>query len=833
METALGDSAHYEVLPFEEFDELKREHTHLISRIEAGKRKLALETKLRDAAQSLNKLYTTKHRSAMEEMSVNGNGRIGSPEGTRKHQSRAQIKADEELAASTRKCEELAQDLWKSERRAQELEKKMLRHTAGVLQMTHRGLKKNLNKDGVPRGLESLYGENGLPNMNGLDEFDERSFYKPADYLDEYGGGLSRTDLSTPADAQLVEDLEQKLAEVNNRLQIMVMQVNPDAELGELPQPNSRAIGTRPGAQLDASLVYLQRGLDALDGTQSRAVGGSGVSVEQAQKLEELNRQLHRTIGKASTGQSPLLSPPPAAHGNGFEEQIDYLGAGLNGLEARVERLNEQHAILKTQIQQQRELNNKSDKERDAHIADLTEQLAHSKDDFNISESEVRAVRNEMDMIVEQLDAARQELSLRDQQQNIDGNKALEAERAARQQAEQHFLAELKTKQTENEELASTLNTIRSESEMITNEMKSKETEIMQLQASLESLQTDLGARSQAVSRLEATVEEIRQESDLQAAHQSEQLRTAVQAHEQAEKESKRLQGEMEEIESKFIAAQTELTIVRAELDGAYGTRAERAAEVAANPAIQRELDGLKNRNNVLAEELTALKASHASNSGTQERVEALEKELKETIEDYEAMTKASIEFERERDTLEGTIDGLRDRCESLELQLNDEKLRWLGVKSPMTPGPTPAQPEPVSTMVLKTEFKKMMRESRMESLKAIRVSSILFLSLTRSQTPNMNITTGRTRRTPQTRSSPESAQERTNTTWQVRSQPEYHGLMNDELLSLPLPLFSNAYRWVLSLLFTCIFLHFVILHFCVHHTHVFSRTWNFETHRD
>lgn len=57
-ETAIGDSANYEVLSFDEVEQLKKEHSLLSTRIESTKRKLAMETKIRDAAQSLGRLYS-------------------------------------------------------------------------------------------------------------------------------------------------------------------------------------------------------------------------------------------------------------------------------------------------------------------------------------------------------------------------------------------------------------------------------------------------------------------------------------------------------------------------------------------------------------------------------------------------------------------------------------------------------------------------------------------------------------------------------------------------------------------------------------------------------
>jgi chromosome segregation ATPase len=155
-------------------------------------------------------------------------------------------------------------------------------------------------------------------------------------------------------------------------------------------------------------------------------------------------------------------------------------------------------------------------------------------------------------------------------------------------------------------------------------------------------------------------------------------------------------------------------------LDGAYGSRAERAADVSMNPAVKKEMDNLRESETSLRKQLELLISRHEANGAgsaeLQNKVNNLQKELRDTIEDYELMTKASIEFEKERDHLEATIDSVRERCEALETQLSDEKVKWLGAKSN-------APSETTSTMVLKNEFKKMMRDTRAENIKALRVS--------------------------------------------------------------------------------------------------------------
>jgi SMC interacting uncharacterized protein involved in chromosome segregation len=177
---------------------------------------------------------------------------------------------------------------------------------------------------------------------------------------------------------------------------------------------------------------------------------------------------------------------------------------------------------------------------------------------------------------------------------------------------------------------------------------------------------------------------------------------------------------ELDNSNMEIARLQTEVTIARAELDGAYGSRAQRAAEVAANPVIQKEIDDLKERNVALTAKLAALKQNGPSGGASDEKMRTLKKELEETIEEYEQMTKASIEWEKEREQLESTIDKLRDERENLEAQLSDERVRWLGMKSPGVDGA--AQPGATSTTVLKNEFKKMMRDTRAESAKALRV---------------------------------------------------------------------------------------------------------------
>ena len=191
----------------------------------------------------------------------------------------------------------------------------------------------------------------------------------------------------------------------------------------------------------------------------------------------------------------------------------------------------------------------------------------------------------------------------------------------------------------------------------------------------------------------------------------------------------------MEGLEAEVVRLTTELTMAKAELDGAYGSRAERAKEAQAA-----EIQALTEQNNLVVAELQSLRSAHDSLQNEtatlrsappqdNSRTAALEQELQGMVVDFQELTRESLQLEHERAQLDALIDGLRDRCETLEGQLSDERVRWLGVKSPSAGRESMIGREMTSTMVLRQEFKKMMRETRAEGLRLLRVSS--------SNTPN------------------------------------------------------------------------------------------------
>ncbi|KAJ5679359.1 hypothetical protein N7462_007603 [Penicillium macrosclerotiorum] len=750
-ETAMGDSTNFPILSFEEVEDLKKERSLLTTRVEGTKRKLALETKLRDAAQSIGRLYSPPSPRNSNEYGANGTakshrrsrsifGRSGN--GT----TEVLDKSDSELAMSQRKCEDLAQELWKLERRAQQINQRLLEHTAGVLQMTHKGLRKAPRNPNESSGLDDGH------------DFDDRSLYRTTEHLDNYGMH-GKIEMNGPPAAVDAES-QKRLEDLSERMCNMMIQAHPDEFVDPPPQPGG------PASTIGAHIAYLESGLQSLSALK-RVVDTSANPAPAAedegaakQQLTYVNNQVQSIVDRFGLTRSPTLPPPPtASDGEGLEEQIAYLQAGVDGLASRVDGLLEQKSILTTQIQQQRELNSKSDAERDAHIADLTEQLAHARRDLDVSEREAKASRDELAVLTEQLEAMRHDDSSQEEAkaaliqtegevarlQSVIESLHEEADVRAEEVREAHDRAEHaeleikaaleRTAQIELEILAAHERAEHAEADTRAaheraaqaefeiqaahDRAEHAESEINAVRDRVEQeVQEARGRSEQELAQLEANIQQVRYESD-------ERVKEALDQRAQAEENSTRLQNEMTELEGEVVRITTELTMVKAELDGAYGTRAQRAAEVAANPEIQKEIDNLNTRNIELTEELAALK-SQQGGGGAQQRADTLERELRETIDDYEAMTKASIEFEKERERFEGVIDSMRDRCEQLEQQLSEERINWMNLNSPGSVG-RDGTSETTSTMVLKNEFKKMMRDTRNENMKILRVSPLSF----------------------------------------------------------------------------------------------------------
>ena len=862
----MGDSQQYEVLPIGETEDIKKQLALLSTRIEGTKRKLVLESKLRDAAQSLNRLHSANSRDSV--LSASGNRHRRSALGSRGGTSELLNKPEDDLIASTKKCEDLAQELWRLERRAQELQRRLLEHTAGVLQMTHKGYLTEDNSHPIAHATPNNANEREMKHfLHEALDFDDHSFYQTLETMLDLGYGEGKTDSQDRTDdfarqTQFILETERRLEDLNQRLRDSIILASKQSQ--QLPTPPARN-SEEEGDLTDAvheQLAYLEKGLEIIQEKNAALQNAKKSAYATEERLEDLNNQLHGMIARSKEQGSPPYPLPPNVSGENSGAQIGYLEQGLDIVEqtiqrltdasqgmssraathdeksghfetvlrglwdiltadeagtkkdgqipdspsspsayehfsiqaisekvqslyARAKNLQEQKDILGRQIQQQRKLNSNSDAEKDAQFTDMTLELAQSKESMESLNREAKESRDKLALMVERLDELERDAVLREHRRETEECSTLQAEKDARILTEERLNAELRAKhdafQAEkdsrivaeerlNAELGAKHHAFQAEKdarivteerlnaelgakhhafqaerdarieveERLYSELQEKQDEIIKLQEELQDFKDDSGiANAESLAKLAQSEKQIKDlgsqirslNEDLEHHKACEAMLKESVEHKTKEVETAHL--EMENIESDMVRLQTEVTVARAELDGAYGTRAQRAAEVATNPAIQKELDDLAAKNASLLTELAALKSQQENMSGGNaemaQRVQVLQRELSETIGEYEIMTKSSLEFEKEREQLENVIDQLRDRCESIESELSDERVRWLGMNSPSSSGGRDSHPPgTTSTMVLKNEFKKMMRETRAENLKALRVNLLL-----------------------------------------------------------------------------------------------------------
>ncbi|KAL8872216.1 MAG: hypothetical protein Q9174_002114 [Haloplaca sp. 1 TL-2023] len=714
METAMGESQHYEILSIEELEELKRELTLLSSRIDATKRKLVLENKIRDATQSFTRLDSPGSRDSVRD----GFGR--SPKGHRRSilGSRGSIsdmlnRGEDDLTTSTKKCEALAQELWNLEKRTQELQRRLLEHTAGVLQVTHTGFLKNETPPQSPDAFAHFaLDRSGSTRNDTFYDFDDRSFYRTLDSLldlDEGPNGVG----AKPSGELAAKG--HKLKDLNTRLHHIAQTTQAPGQSEKIRPPDSGE------EDFDQQLSYMESTLDSVQYNADMLLkecqhlsSKSGFHEESAHKYETslkgLWEGLRSNNNRSIQGDShrDSSSSDDSGPSSGFNEPftLEGLSSRVQAIQRKNGNLREQKDILTRQVQQQRELNGKSDAQKDSQISELTTEVAQLQDAFEAKQKEAKENRDELVLVTQHLDTARQEATLQEQQREMTARNALDAERQARRRAEEQLVADLQAKQNE----------------------------VHRLEAELADSRDDHGiARAAMRAELEESEKRVRRSvAQVEAAREDKARFDALelsltQQIEAKTREADKAHEEIKGLEDEMVRLSTELTMAKAELDGAYGTRAERAAEMAANPAMHKELEETNERNAALLREISGLKSQHdilqTDNQESSQRIETLQRELSETIGEFETMTKASIEFEKDREALEASLDKLRDRCEELENQLGEEKLRHMGVRSPMAAENKDSTiPGATSANVLKTEFRKMMREMRAENTRVLRM---------------------------------------------------------------------------------------------------------------
>jgi hypothetical protein len=792
-ETAMLDTQAYEILDIAKVDELKKEYMRLDARLEAANRKLALESKVKDAAQNLQRLYSINSKNRPDtpqspdsqkkgrnSLLANRNRTSSGSGGGTLHQ------AEGELATSIKKVDELNEQIKNLLDRRQLVERTLLRHTAAVLAEQASRTSQKIPGTALSNGnhvVEPPEEQDAASSSYSPDEFDGIR-----DIL--HGGRISGVNLGKGGNVRKMQEAhEQQMASVQNRLEQLNDQLRhiigeasrtrgkdlePELDLHDEDDDDATLRLDKRFSKLESNLRTLEREQEDVKAHYAQ-IEHSAYTTSNAveEQLATLNHQIHNTLLLGSDmSDMQTLRDVPQATGNGYQPQLQYLQESLGNME---ELLKQQRAELDMAREASRALDDSNSKakshsqrlgEYEATLGGLWDILQSDapsrrpsmmadrevddeyglpspstplKEDFSLQafSARVQHLFDRSQSAKEQQDILRRQIQ---QQRELNGKSDAEKDRQLAELQTRHdrlaqehgtaqeeltrIMALHAQAESESSEAKLELMNVMNEFEALKRLIDAKQQEREDMARQLQEHQAHAASLQEQVEGLEAQVSELDE--------MTEQVQSVHAAREQAEQKHKDVQNEMQGLESEVVRLTTELTMAKAELEGAYGSRAERAKEAQAA-----EVAGLTEQNALMKEQLQQLQREHEGTlaqmeelrkqAGASDRIKVLEAELEAMAREFQELTREAVVLEKERGQLEELIDGLRERCEALEAQLGDEKVRWLGVRSPGGAGGEVGGGglgrEMTSMTVLRQEFKKMMREARAEGVKLLRVS--------------------------------------------------------------------------------------------------------------
>lgn len=747
-ETALTDSKQWEILSQEEVDDLKKQIQSLTVRIEQARANLAIQTKYRDAAISMSKLYTA--------------GKIGNRATV---DPNAQETAMERLE-SERVCEELATELFNLEKEALVPQRRLLQHTAAILQLTHKASSKKKTYpailNGIPQSPESLYTyTNGRNSMQFPNDDLDKALYFPLDEPEAFGRP-PKADIPIPprspvrersnqlrdevetlkkknaGQLDVITNTERSLEDMNNRLRELVIQIDPTKNADYGPAPSG---SIEPGELLNSQLDYLGQGLESI---QQDAQGEQNLLRQAEERLCALNRQVYDAI-QAAEDNHPA---PPEPTGSGLDAHFEWIDSSLPVLQEQLTR-----SVASTFEAQQSE-------KMDTVLLGLWNMVQSGYADINRQREARRQVRlgkgvedeDEDDMSADEsfdyeepysLDAFsakvqwlfRQATSLKEQkvvlkrqirqQRGLNNKSDSEKDQELRNKVEElnrtrNLLAfcEESTQQAKAEAAEAQLKLSQALADLDTMQVTQAANETAATSAVQDQLRDQLRERNTKLASFEADTRALQDKLEIveaQLGTMTEQLREAddtKQATQEAkwklEEQMKVKDEELEHVSVSLVELKTELTIVKAELEGAYGSRSERAAEVAALTK-RKEMQEMVNQ------------------------TERLKKELGATLKELEDVTKETLASEKEKVELESRLDEAVSTKSTLEADIanlrekyNNEvnKLKEQLEAEKFKAGPNAAGTGPrAGAAMLSEQFRATMKEERKRFQEEIRVS--------------------------------------------------------------------------------------------------------------
>ncbi|KAF4967108.1 hypothetical protein FSARC_5300 [Fusarium sarcochroum] len=781
-ETALSDSKEYEILSQEEVDDLKKQCQSLSQRVESTRQNLTIQSKYRDAAISMARLYNPgkldgKRRSLL--------GRNSGDHARAKE-------AEAERQASERKCEELAAELFNLEKRLMEPQRRLLEHTAGILQLTHKvsNKKKDLTPplqplNGMPGSPESLY----TYTRNSLDRPRDENYFND-DYYDQPNGASARGQsrqqpieipLKSPIreqNSQLRDEMEKmkdenvqlqgetgslvksisemeiRLENLNGSLRDAIVRFNPSKN-EEYYDPPFGVPGMKPGELLNNQMDYLEMGLNAIEVEQESSGEHTKVDSSIDKRIEALNQQVRDLLLTVD----PDYPAAPHSSQHDIDAKLAYLEDSLRAADSELERavqaaqagpldkqdddqverilmnlwnmmqtgfakirkekeerrrarmergyedeeisddefdeaeafslvgfsnrvqwlysqattLKDQKSVLKRQIKQQRELNNKSDAEKDEELARKQDELDETQVLLARAERDAMNAQTMLSETLEELESARTIVA------NNVGPSSGESEEGTKKIAE--LEADVKRLQSDLAGAAGAAGAAHAK-------VEERDQEIVKLESDLDRLQSDLAGAAAAAAAAQSQIEDreskitaLESELDyLEAAQNEIEQRNKKIAELQAELEqANAVHDQLEERDAKIATLHTEMqeaNILRDQVEVHSATIATLKAELEKTNDIEARFEERNARVHHLESDMELLQADLAGAAGAAGAAQAQLEERNSKIAtlevDIKRLEEKLVAVESSSNNTQSQLTGVDSVIDALNAQLDE-----------------------------------------------------------------------------------------------------------------------------------------------------------------
>lgn len=551
---------------------------------------------------------------------------------------------------------------------------------------------------------------------------------------------------------------EERIDDLNKQMTDLLLSINATPP----PPPNPAEIG-RTDLPLDDRITYLQYSLRVVEMELVRAVENANNAVtmpmgdgDGESKLKELwdivqsgflELQSQREARQRIRVEKGLEEDEDMTVDQTFDLQEPYSAIGLQSrvrtVSSQLWKLTEQKAVLKRQIKQQRELNNKSSSEKDIELdnkdAEIEKRIGemHNKEvelqgkiaELDAKEAEVAELNSRL--IEAQSAGGNNEINearIKDLEAELaEAKRSLEQERSDGEQTQGMLSAALRDLDTAKQDAETR------ESEGLREvraELEEKRTRLAAMESSSQELETKFNTAEASRAELQAKMDAIDERTETLEVELLEARAALRAAEEAAEARQKELDGKQRDVKEKddvleslnlmIAELKTELTIARAELDGAYGSRAERAADAAAiksSGEVGRLQEQVATYKDELEKTLKQLEeVTRETMSAEKEKIEA-EAKLDEAVAERGAL---ETEIRELMERLDSEVGAARGKIDKLQEELDSARLKGGNAEGGGRAG----------AAMLSEQFRTTMRGERRRFQEELRVSASLFQPL-------------------------------------------------------------------------------------------------------